>query len=337
MSEKADDPGSDVSGLNAIEATALDWFLLLQERGADRDVQTRFETWLAADSRHGLAYESVKTDWADADLLKAAFETQDVLQTRKASPRRDGAHSGGELHRRRHWMWGSALAACAALVIVSAPELALRYNADHRTSVGQQARVDLPDGSLAWLNTDTAIAVDFSPEARVISLLRGEAEFEVRPDVERPFSVRAEGGRATALGTVYTVRDHKDRVDVSVREGRVAVSSPAQSADATVELDAGQRVTYYRGSPPDSAGVITGSPSPWRDGVIIFEDTDLDEALAEVDRYHKGRILLLADKTDLASVSARLSIEDLDEGIDLLAATNGLTVTRMSGYLIIVR
>ena len=337
MSEDEDNQLGGMSDLNEVETAALDWFLLLQEKGGDVGTRAQFQAWLAADRRHRPAYEAVKASWDEADLLKTAFNTPDPVEIGLANPRTTRPVGAKRPHYRRSVLWGGALAACTALFIFSAPELALRLKADHRTSVGEQARVDLPDGSLAWLNTDTAIAVDYTGEARVISLLRGEAEFEVQHDADRPFSVRAEGGRTTALGTVYTVRDKDDRVDVSVREGRVAVTSPAGAGGPTMELSAGQRVSYTRGGTPTDLSAMTAPPSPWREGVIIFEDTPLDEALAELDRYHRGRILLLSDKSDLTLVSARLSIADLDEAMDLLAATNGLSVTRLSDYLIIIR
>lgn len=57
---------------------------------------------------------------------------------------------------------------------------------DHHTAVGEQARIELPDGSIAWLNTDTAIDVRYSENRREIVLLKGEAQFDVQKIPDRP-------------------------------------------------------------------------------------------------------------------------------------------------------
>ena len=75
----------------------------------------------------------------------------------------------------------------------------------------------------------------------------------------------------------------------------------------------------------------------WRDGVVAVEGLAFERALAEIDRYRPGRILLWTDGSALEPVTLRLSIAALDEGLDALAATHGLTVTRVTDYLVILR
>ena len=69
----------------------------------------------------------------------------------------------------------------------------------------------------------------------------------------------------------------------------------------------------------------------------MIRDRPFAEALAEIGRYRPGRIVLLGDASRYGQVTARLAFADLDGGIDALAATHGLSVTRVTGYLMIIR
>ena len=70
---------------------------------------------------------------------------------------------------------------------------------------------------------------------------------------------------------------------------------------------------------------------------IAIRNLPLAAALAEIGRYRPGRIVLLGNGARYTPVTARLSLSDVEGGIDALAATHGLTVTRVTDLLLIVR
>ncbi|MCF3630926.1 FecR domain-containing protein [Thalassospiraceae bacterium LMO-SO8] len=297
---------------------------------ADRQA---FDAWLAVAPRHRLAYDEVAALWRELAPLDPAL-----------SPPQAGWHSprSANDNRTRHRVLGSLIAACLALFMVGAAwDLPLRLRADRITAAGEQAEVTLSDGTVAFLNTDTAIAVDFSGPDRRVTLLKGEAFFQVAKNPARPFDVEAVGGRARAVGTAYAVRDMDDSARVTVTEGTVRVTSPMRDgAHGEVILTPGERVSYRRGGAPGTVQRIHGgetSALAWRRGVIVLDGAPLDQAFAEIDRYLPGRILLLADAAKLQPVTARLAITSLDGGIRALAATHGLKVTQVTRYLMIIR
>lgn len=346
-------PTNAYAGDARIDEAAQDWLLLFSSGNATADDRARFEGWMDADPRHQAAYEEVRALWHGIDDLRDAFarpaheparpghgHIPSAAMARPRVPRPRRAHLG-----RRRAAWGAALtAACLVLLVAGTPELALHLKADHRTAVGEQAQVMLPDGSIVWLNTDTALAVDYDDSRRQVTLLRGEALFQAVRDPEHPFSVRARGGQATALGTVYSVRDHGPEASVMVEEGSVAVVSPAPPAElvpydtgARALVNAGYQVRYREGSPPGPVRPVdTGAVAAWRDGFIAIRGLPLAAALAEIDRYRPGGILLLADPASGEPVTARLSIRSLDDGLEALAATHGLRVTHLTAYLAII-
>lgn len=328
---------------DAIVDAAQDWFLRVSAGDLSPADQSQFDRWHDADPRHRAAYEEICRLWSQLDPLEAAF-----------APRSQRNVGGLPSPSRRSWLAGWRLAVTSAgaamaglLLFLLAPEAArlpTRLMADHSTAVGEQRFVELPDGSAAYLNTDTAIDVMYSAGKRSVVLLRGEALFEVRKDARRPFDVLASDGKATAVGTAFVVRKASDSAIVSVTEGLVRVTSPDADGSSSATpassmlVSAGESASYRRGTTPHLLGQIdVEAAAAWQRGVITIRDRPLAEALAEIGRYHRGRIVLIGDAAGQGQVTARLSLGDLDGGIDALVATQGLSITRVTPWLMLVR
>ncbi len=323
-----------------ISDRAQHWFLRLRAPDVSPEDQAGLRAWLAADPRHAAAWEEVQALWSQIDDLEPVFTPRGRAVVSTTAP-------GAGLHEKRQsgrWRWGAAVAGLAAaclLIFVFAPttaNLPTRLLADHGTAVGEQRMVVLPDGSIVHLNTDSAIDVSYSDRRRVVTLLSGEAWFEVSKDETRPFDVVALDGKATAVGTAFAVGLAGERTTVTVTEGIVRVTSPGGSFDGAATLIAGQQVSYRRGGTPGSVRTLDAeAATSWRQGVIAIRNRPLADALSEIGRYRAGRIVLLGDSSRYAPVTARLSLSDIDGGIDALAATHGLVVTRITDFLLIVR
>ncbi|GGB82450.1 FecR family protein [Glycocaulis alkaliphilus] len=321
---------------------------MLQLASAEPD-WAGFQRWRDADVRHAAAFDELQGLWSQLAALKPAFASAKPFgcEQRGEPCTRAGARRFWRIPRPSSWIPKPALAglvvACFILGAVLGPRAVQDISADHVAAIGIPTLVELADGSTVWLNTDAAINVRYRANQREVRLLRGEARFEVAGDPSRPFSVWAAGGRATALGTVFTVRREGAETLVSVSEGRVALSSPGRAASSTsggegaVILTAGQAARYRTGRAPGPVMAAVPSPDLWRRGVIAIDDMTLAEAFAEMDRYRAGRILLLADISRAQSVTARIAIDEIESGLDALAAAEGLHVTRISNRLVLIR
>jgi len=335
------EPGDRDPTSDQIDAAAQDWFLRLRAGDLPPEEQARFQAWRDADLRHRRAYEEVRSLWAEIDELEHAFAPPGRERLAQAPPQ-----SRPRLAWRLAGPLVAGLAAACLLLFVFGPatsRLPAKLLADHSTGIGEQRVVTLPDGSVAWLNTDTAIDIAYTGERRRVKLLHGEALFEVKKDASRPFDVVAVDGRTTAVGTAFAVNDADGSATVTVTEGMVMVTSPDVSSgsnarDTGILLEAGQQVSYRRGAAPDVVRTLDATAATaWRHGSIVIRDRPLAEALTEIGRYHDGRIVLLGNASRYGAVTARLALADLDGGIDALAATHGLSVTRVTNYLMIVR
>jgi transmembrane sensor len=317
---------SDWEQRQVAETQARDWVIRLASGEIAEGELLRFKAWLAAAPGHRVAFEEARRLWQDAAALRPAF-----AEIRRSAPaRRSVLRLAG----------AAALAACLALVVVNAGNLLTDLRADHRTQVGQQATVSLPDGSRAHLNTDSAIALRFSEQERRVELLRGEVLFEVAPKPARPFRVVAAEGISEALGTSFTVGERYGRVTVRVLSGTVAVASSTTaeaSGSAAVVLRKAQQVAYRAGEPPgEMAADDVSTAAAWRDGQIIIDGRSLAEAIEELGRYRPGRIVLLRSGRHDSRVGGVFRLDQVDAAIAALAATQGLTVTRVTDRLLIL-
>lgn len=341
MQRQVTPPGKDHSNVDDIDAAAQDWFLRRGAGNLSSEEDARFKAWRDADPRHRAAYEELSSLWSDIGPLEPAFAPEGRERRLETPPRR---------RPRRGWLWAgpvvTGLAAACLLLFVFGPatsRLPARLLADHSTAAGEQRMVSLPDGSIAWLNTDTAIDIAYTGERRRVKLLQGEALFEVQKDSARPFDVVAADGRTTAVGTAFAVKEVDGGATVTVTEGIVRVTSPdAGSGSAPVQggamVEAGQQVSYRRGEAPGAVRTLDPTAATaWRHGAIVIRGRPLAEALAEIGRYHDGRIVLVGDPSRYGAVTARVALADLNGGIDAIAATHGLSVTRVTSYLLIVR
>lgn len=306
-------------------STARAWIVRLAAAEVAAEDLDRFKAWIAADPAHRAAFERERATWRDLQVLERDFAPRPVAA---AKPR-----------RRLVQMAMLAAAACLAIAIGYQP-LRIALTTDYGTGTGQRASVTLPDGSVAHLNTDSAIAVRYSAGERRIVLLRGEVLFAVRGDPAKPFRVAALGGISEAVGTAFVVRDRGDQVLTTVTRGKVAVASPEQGqADTTLQAEAGDQIAYRAGQPPRRMPrADIGAVTAWQQGRIVLDGASFADALAELERYHPGRIVLVGhDPASLRPVSGIFATDRVDQAVAGLAATHGLTVSRLGNFLTILR
>lgn len=301
-----------------LDDAAIDWLVLLHSgRATERD-RAGFDQWRAQSPAHQTA------------ACEAADIWNEIGQT--DTGRAFAPENAGALRRpltRRFVLSGAVAASAAGLVLLSgAAGPAAGLLADHRTRRRERRRIVLPDQSVAWLNTESALSVDFSGPQRRLTLHSGEALFEVHKDKTRPFIVSAGGGEARALGTVYAVRIHDGACMVDVEQGVVGVSAVAGSE--VRKLYAGQRLSYTNGrligGPETVNPAAIGS---WRRGRLIFNQRPLEEVVSDLQRYRYGRIVITDDKLAAMPVTGVFDLEDDAATFEMLRQSLPLDVMQL--------
>jgi len=310
---------------------ARDWVLRLASGHLTKNELWQFKQWLAEHPTHQRTFEDERAFWQGLEPLKTVIPanhgTEQLAPVRKQ-------------RLRHHWRLVISGAVAAGLAgVLFYHDIRLFFSADHRTATGQQRIVQLPDGGLAHLNTDTAIAVSYTARERRIELLKGEAFFEVVPNKQAPFRVLTEGGVAQAVGTAFAVHSHGRQATVTVTEGIVDVATQGVDADkpASITVHKDQQTSYRVGKAPHLATTIDSrSAVAWTRGGILIDKKPFPEAMAELDRYRPGRIIVLADSSRTKPVSGRFTLQGLDDAVTALARTQGLTVVRLTPYLVLI-
>ncbi len=122
------------------------------------------------------------------------------------------------------------------------------------------------------LNASSAVAYDFTGDHRIITLLRGQAYFEVAPDPARPFTVVAGEVQIKALGTAFDVRLGTEDLGVTLTEHAVRLQVDALDGTGT-EIREGELRTWVPQlksvsvAPADSASSLA-----WREGRIVLDN-----------------------------------------------------------------
>lgn len=309
------------ASLDNTQDQALAWFARLQDSKASTDDKTAFANWLAASPSHRSAYEKVVQLWQSPSLTAALSH-----------------HVTIPLHpaRRPFTMPQWAAAACIILIsgwfLVSTGWLQ-RWQADIMTATGEQRRVMLADGSAMTLNTDSAATLNDAGEQRGVSLLSGEAYFEVQADKDRPFIVTTPQGTVRVVGTRFSVKTG-DTTQVNVESGIVICSA---NSGQSRQLSVGQHTEIAEQSVAEISHIDTSQSLAWLKGRLIFQDRTLAEVIAELDRYHPGVIAIADTKLANARITGNYKLEDTNSLLQTLANITGAKIMNISPYLTVLK
>jgi transmembrane sensor len=300
----------------ALRDEAASWYFRRDAGALPPAEEAAFREWLA-DPGHRAAYDEIARTW---------LALGDIERPATASP-----------PRRRSWRWlplGAALAALLAIAVVDGSWWA-RWRSDVVTGIGETQELILTDGSRVDLNTDSAMDIRYGESERRIRVVRGEALFTVAKDATRPFVVETASGSATALGTVFSVRQVEGETIVTVLESRVAVA-PAAAAEQAAALSPGQSARFSRTRLDAVESVDAEAETAWRRGKLIFVDRPLGEVVSELNRYHRGHIRIVDSSLRSYRVSGVFETKDPVRALGLIQTSLGLHATKLTDLLVLL-
>ncbi len=293
--------------------------------------QQQLTAWRSADPAHDRAWRQAQTLWQGMEGLRGRTKpgSEALLQEHYRKPPLE--HAAQPRYRRRLLSLAVACSAILAMTVCYPPSL---MQADYSTGKGEQRSVTLADGSRVTLNTASALAIHFDDSVRRVELLQGEAFFEVAKREHQPFVVTAEGSSVRAVGTAFNVQLRPSQTKVELVEGIVEI----EDGQHRERLHAGQ--TALIGA--DNIAIPTANPSAnmalWRDGYLQFDGLPLREAVAQINRYRPGRVLLLNDALADKRVSGLFRLDALNQALaSLKSAVPALQTVSITPYLVVLR
>jgi len=298
-------------------------------RLADNDVDgcPELSAWLAEDARNATAWKRVQEDWA---LFGEHANSPEILELRCAALAHAHEAGQGRWVRSRRFALSHRLGIAAGILIVAVGGLYawLQRPDIYTTDAGERRVVTLADGSQVELDSRSEVAVQYSAHARELTLTKGQARFDVTHDVERPFSVSADGHKVIATGTSFNVDLFGPSLLVTLIEGRVIVAStPSLSPltkvdipDTRITLDVGEQVVFSPKAPPSVAKVNLGQATAWENGEVVSENDSLTTVVARINRYAQHAIIVGDSATGELRISGVFHTGDIDGFVSTIVA-----------------
>lgn len=206
--------------------------------------------------------------------------------------------------------------------------------ADYSTGFAETQQIELEDGSLVTLNSNSALSVEFTSEVRQVSLLTGEAFFQVSSNADRPYVVRTANGQTRVLGTEFNVntRDQSTRVDVF--EGVVEVESGSGQQQT---LTKGEYRRFDQAFQPDDENVRLQQRriQDWQQGVLVVQNESLERVLAQLNDNYSGHLLVLDEVLLQKKLNGVFSLQDRDLALQVLELSLNLQSQKLAGLTLL--
>jgi transmembrane sensor len=278
--------------LARIEEQALEWHALQRQGGLTATQQAQFMEWLVTSPEHLREYLAVGRFAAELAEAMRAMPADDASREPEQAdnvvlwPRERTRQAPLPGRSRRARMPRFAAAAVVVLAVGFIAHLAWPQSVPYVAAHGQPRRIELPDGTVAHLNAESALRIRYGLTQRRIELERGQASFIVADD-RRPLSVHAAGLQVQDIGTTFDVSLQREQARIGVAEGRVAIIGEEGDGRILADLSAGQsaRVAYrdqlVRLTDEDADAMLA-----WWTRRIVFRDEALREVADQFNRLN---------------------------------------------------
>jgi len=251
------------------------------------------DAWLETDEASRESFDAVAGLWSGLDSIRAHPA---ILSLREDAKRQ-------AMWTRWRGFGRGLAAACVVLVVAGAVAAAAWLGrsepavqpAAFATGVGQIATFTLADGTVAILDTNSAMRFSATSTRRSVELARGRVLFKVVKDPARPFVVAADGKAVTALGTEFDVYLGSRGMEVTLFEGRVRVEAAPGGAGPAGRTPAIELTPGYKLTAGDTGWSLAhAGPAPaWTEGRLIFDEARLGDIVAEINRYSETQIAIM--------------------------------------------
>ena len=183
---------------------------------------------------------------------------------------------------------------------------------------------ELPDGTKIELNKNSSLSYTEAAEGRLRKVkLKGDAFFDVKRDVKRPFKIETGSVDIEVLGTSFYVdnREGIDQVQVSVHTGSVAVRSNAQQ----VMLGKGESAVYNKNTKSLNKKTQTITNYYFlKDKSLKFENSSLTEVINDLERFYSIEVKLTNDQLLNCQLTAKYENKSLTEVLSFIEASLGI-------------
>lgn len=213
------------------------------------------------------------------------------------------------------------------------------------TRKGSKSNIQLPDGTMVWLNADSKVTYDenFRGDFREVHL-EGEAFFDVVRDKTRPFIIHTKTIDIRVLGTAFNVRAYETEkntetalfrgsVEVTVHNNpekkivlkpneKLMVNNKNFSVNEGnekkhVEPEVSMSVAKVHFQEKDSSALET----LWIKNKLVFDAETLEEVAQKIERWYDIKVIIKGDEdlkhTEYSGIFDNENLEQVMEALKL--------------------
>jgi len=187
---------------------------------------------------------------------------------------------------------------------------------------GEKSKIRLADGSDVWINSETILTYDATNPRNVT--VEGEAFFDIKKDVGKPFLVSAASGmKVEVTGTRFNLRCYPGDpvVETTLEEGQVAIIGENSSRLAV--LTPGQQARYStQRNKVDVKNVSPELYSLWKNNEINFSEVSFRDLVPQMERWYGVLIRLDPEMNKEDRFTMTIKTESLREMLNMMKLTS---------------
>lgn len=309
------DPTGDGAAARADAAleAAAGWLARLDSGTADPDA---FEAWRARDPAHAIAFARAAAAWRALDAAPAGLPAA----TLRATP------------SRRAVLWSLA----GLAVVAAGAGLSTRAVARETvvTGTGERRALRLAEGARADVNTGSRLEWRARGGRTEVWLIKGEAALHVAGDGDAVVLHAASAAFRLGPGRYNARLRAEDDLEL------IAVSGLVQSvAGARARAIRGQQLTVRAGAVSVAAApaATLDKAEAWPRGEIVLENTSLEEAVGEYNRYLERKIVVADPAIAALRIGGRFTASDPSGFLTALEATLPVRARRTADVVVLTR
>ena len=258
------------------------------------------------------AYENVAVEW----------DTNKAWDRFVAGRQSDTPVTGKTVTRNLSW------AVAAALIVAIGAGIFMWMNrqaTDYAFGDNNTDPLVLSDGSKIFLNEGSTLRVhSFKKNKRKVEL-RGEAFFEITPDVKKPFIVEAGNTITEVVGTSFNIDQAENKTSIFVKSGKVIFRS-IKNKDVAVALTSGE-AAFFQNEKIQSVANPSPNMHAWHSKELYFKEMPLAAVMDDLSSYFNQEISIENEKVKNCRVTFSLPFKEPELKSVLEAVTLSVNAT----------
>jgi transmembrane sensor len=213
---------------------------------------------------------------------------------------------------------------------------------------GSRTKIQLPDGSMVWINSGSKLTYDgsFSAISREVTL-EGEAYFDVVKDAAHPFIVHTAGIDIKVLGTAFNIKAYtvEPTIEATLIHGAIEVTNKNQPGTPKIMLKPHEKLVFNKvlakvagkkeaqpiavGQEPEASPIIIKPlaknitdtaivETAWVYNKLIFDDERFEDLAVRMERWFNVKISIESDKLKNFKISGSFVNETAEEAVKVL-------------------